>query len=135
MTMICRLQHKYKRYIKLFDDILNNYILFWRKHGALLIENIDIANLSVILDVLRNGEQIALPAEFKLSLNSYLSDLSYTPVRSLAEIIAFNTAHPIEVWFLETFNFLFIFFILMPHILLWAWSGFIFLGAYFDLCL
>ncbi|XP_066347561.1 probable amidase At4g34880 [Miscanthus floridulus] len=67
-----------------------------RKHGAVLIENIDIANLSVILDVLSNGEQIALPAEFKLGLNSYLSDLSYTPVRSLAEIIAFNSDHPIE---------------------------------------
>ncbi|CAN6227204.1 unnamed protein product [Urochloa humidicola] len=66
------------------------------KHGAILIENIDIANLSIILDVLNNGEQIALPAEFKLSLDAYLSELSYSPVHSLADIIAFNNAHPVE---------------------------------------
>ncbi len=62
-----------------------------------MIENLDIANLTVIQDVLNNGQQIVLPAEFKSSLNTYLSDLSYSPVRSLAEIIAFNDAHPIEV--------------------------------------
>ncbi|KAF2926233.1 hypothetical protein DAI22_06g110800 [Oryza sativa Japonica Group] len=68
-----------------------------RKQGAVVIENLDIANLTVIQDVLNNGQQIVLPAEFKSSLNTYLSDLSYSPVRSLAEIIAFNDAHPIEV--------------------------------------
>lgn len=62
-----------------------------------MIENLDIANLAVIQDVLNNGEQIVLAAEFKSSLNTYLSDLSYSPVRSLADIIAFNNAHPIEV--------------------------------------
>ncbi|OEL12589.1 putative amidase [Dichanthelium oligosanthes] len=76
-----------------------------RKHGATLIEDIDIANLSVIVDVLNNGEQIALPAEFKLSLDAYLSNLSYSPVHSLADIITFNNAHPIEVWSVETFAF------------------------------
>ncbi|KAM0898323.1 hypothetical protein ACQ4PT_022006 [Festuca glaucescens] len=44
----------------------------------------------------QNGQQIALPAELKLSLNAYLSDLAYSPVRSLAEVIAFNNAHPVE---------------------------------------
>ena len=62
-----------------------------------MIENLDIQNLSVILDSLNNGEQIALAAEFKLSLNSYLSDLSNSPVRSLAQVIDFNNAHPVEV--------------------------------------
>ena len=62
-----------------------------------MVENLEIENLSVILDTLNNGEQFAVPAEFKLSLNSYLSDLSYSPVRSLAEVIAFNNAHPVEV--------------------------------------
>ena len=62
-----------------------------------MIENLEIENLSVILDTLNNGEQFAVPAEFKLSLNSYLSDLSYCPVGSLAEVIAFNNAHPVEV--------------------------------------
>lgn len=82
------------------------YFSFGRKHGAILIENINIANLGVILDVLNNGEQIALPPEFKLSLDAYLSDLSYSPVHSLADVIAFNNAHPIEVWSqVETFGF------------------------------
>nr|BAK02757.1 predicted protein [Hordeum vulgare subsp. vulgare] len=67
-----------------------------RKQGANVIENLDIENLNVILDTLNNGQEIALAAEFKLSLNSYLSDLQYSPVRSLAEIIAFNNAHPVE---------------------------------------
>ncbi|VAH40251.1 unnamed protein product [Triticum turgidum subsp. durum] len=67
-----------------------------RKQGAVVIENLDIENLSVLLDSQNNGQQIALPAEFKLSLNSYLSNLLYSPVRSLAEIIAFNNAHPVE---------------------------------------
>ena len=62
-----------------------------------MIENLDIENLRVLLDSLNNGQLIALPAEFKLSLNSYLSNLLYSPVRSLAEIIAFNSAHPVEV--------------------------------------
>jgi amidase len=62
-----------------------------------VIENLDIENLSIILDTINNGEQFALAAEFKLSLNSYLSDLSYSPIRSLAEAIAFNIAHRDEV--------------------------------------
>ena len=61
-----------------------------------MVEDLDIANLSVILDSLNNGQEIALAAEFKLSLNAYLSGLSYSPVRTLAEIIAFNDAHPVE---------------------------------------
>ena len=79
--------------------------LFWRKHGAILIENIEIPNLSVILDMFINGELIALPAEFKLSLNAYLSDLSKSPVRSLTEIIEFNNEHPIEVCFYFGFQY------------------------------
>uniref|UniRef100_A0ACD5UW06 Uncharacterized protein n=1 Tax=Avena sativa TaxID=4498 RepID=A0ACD5UW06_AVESA len=67
-----------------------------REQGAIVIENLDIENLSVILDTLNNGEQFALAAEFKLSLNTSLSDLSYYPVRSLADVIAFNIAHPVE---------------------------------------
>ncbi|KAF7005762.1 hypothetical protein CFC21_020864 [Triticum aestivum] len=67
-----------------------------RKQGAIVIEKLDIENLSVLLDSQNNGQQIALPAEFKLSLNSYLSNVLHSPVRSLAEIIAFNNAHPVE---------------------------------------
>ncbi|XP_072086704.1 probable amidase At4g34880 [Arachis hypogaea] len=36
------------------------------------------------------GEAVVLAAEFKLSLNSYLKNLVVSPVRSLADVIAFN---------------------------------------------
>jgi amidase len=62
-----------------------------------VIENLDITNLDVIQNATVSGELAALAAEFKIALNSYLSDLSFSPVRSLAEIIAFNNAHPDEV--------------------------------------
>ncbi|KAK3142920.1 hypothetical protein QOZ80_4BG0354190 [Eleusine coracana subsp. coracana] len=67
-----------------------------RKHGAVVIENLEIENLVVIQNATISGEVVALAAEFKLSLNAYLSDLTYSPVRSLAEVIAFNNAHPNE---------------------------------------
>ena len=71
--------------------------LVCRQHGATVIENLDIANLSVIQNITKSGFQAAAPAEFKFNLNNYLSNLSYSPVRSLAEIIAFNNAHPVQV--------------------------------------
>ena len=45
------------------------------------------------------GDQMGLlmNAESKLSLNAYLKDLLYSPVRSLAQVIAFNNAHPVQV--------------------------------------
>ncbi|CAL5033423.1 unnamed protein product [Urochloa decumbens] len=67
-----------------------------RGNGAVVIENLDIANLDVIQNATVSGELAVLAAEFKIVLNAYLSDLSSSPVRSLAEIIAFNDAHPDE---------------------------------------
>ncbi|KAF8666158.1 hypothetical protein HU200_053875 [Digitaria exilis] len=66
------------------------------QHGAIVIENLDITNLSIIQNITKSGFQAAVPAEFKFNLNNYLSNLSYSPVRSLAEVIAFNNAHPVE---------------------------------------
>lgn len=62
-----------------------------------MIDNLEIANLSIILDAAQSGEEVALLAEFKMALNSYLSELSSSPVRSLADVIAFNDKHRIEV--------------------------------------
>lgn len=90
------------------QKVFRQHLDTMREHGATLIQNIDIANLSVIVDVLNNGEQIALPAEFKLSLNAYLSDLLYSPVRSLADVIAFNNAHPVEERLKEIGQFIFL---------------------------
>ncbi|OAY75882.1 putative amidase [Ananas comosus] len=58
---------------------------FFEQRGAILIDNLEIANVSIILDSEQSGESIAMLAEFKLSLNTYLAQLSYSPVRSLED--------------------------------------------------
>nr|CAB3486581.1 unnamed protein product [Digitaria exilis] len=81
------------------STILHFMVIFpvtiWQ-HGATVIENLKIENLNGILNITRGGLLTALTAEFKFNLNNYLSNLSYSPVRSLSEIIAFNNAHPTE---------------------------------------
>jgi amidase len=63
-----------------------------------VIENLDVAtNLTALLADIGANEWIVILAEFKLYLNAYLADLWTSPVRSLADIIAFNNAHPVEV--------------------------------------
>ncbi|XP_014492376.1 putative amidase C869.01 isoform X2 [Vigna radiata var. radiata] len=63
-----------------------------REKGAILVDNVEIENI----DEVYNGpsEGIALAFEFKYSLNAYLKDLVASPVRSLADVIAFNNKHP-----------------------------------------
>ncbi|CAL5377041.1 unnamed protein product [Camellia sinensis] len=61
-----------------------------RQGGAILVDHIKIPNYETIKDSMFIGEQIAMTAELKLSLNAYLKGLITSPVRSLADIIAFN---------------------------------------------
>ncbi|KAJ0076747.1 hypothetical protein Patl1_36088 [Pistacia atlantica] len=61
-----------------------------RQGGAVLVDHLEIANIEVILNSTVSGEAVALLAEFKLALNTYLKELVASPVRSLAEVIAFN---------------------------------------------
>ncbi|KAK7247025.1 hypothetical protein RIF29_41901 [Crotalaria pallida] len=63
-----------------------------RRRGAVLIDNLKIDNIDAILS--DPSEDIALNFEFKLSLNAYLKDLVASPVRTLADVIAFNKKHP-----------------------------------------
>ncbi|XP_078436234.1 putative amidase At4g34880 [Wolffia australiana] len=67
-----------------------------RDEGAIVVDNLEISNISVILDSSKSGEAVALLAEFKLALNAYLASLPSSPVRSLADVIAFNNANPLE---------------------------------------
>ncbi|KAH0463440.1 hypothetical protein IEQ34_008022 [Dendrobium chrysotoxum] len=67
-----------------------------RQKGAILVDNLEISNVSIILDPFKSGEEAALLAEFKLSLNAYLSELEISTVRSLADIITFNNEHKTE---------------------------------------
>ncbi|KAM5549998.1 putative amidase [Rosa sericea] len=61
-----------------------------REQGAILVENLEIANLEDIHDFTSSGEFVAMLAEFKIALNAYLGDLVKSPVRTLGEVIAFN---------------------------------------------
>ncbi|KAL6211930.1 hypothetical protein ACLB2K_017153 [Fragaria x ananassa] len=61
-----------------------------REQGAILVENLEIANLEDICDFTSSGEFVAMLAEFKIALNAYLGDLVKSPVRTLGEVIAFN---------------------------------------------
>ncbi|CAL5086757.1 unnamed protein product [Urochloa decumbens] len=68
-------------------------VFFQGKHGATVIKDLDIAtNFTDLYD----KETLLMNAEFKLSINAYLSDLLHSPVRSLSDIIAFNNKHPVE---------------------------------------
>lgn len=61
-----------------------------RKQGAVLVGNLEIANIEDILNYSLSGEFVAMLAEFKMALNPYLSELVESPVRTLRDVIAFN---------------------------------------------
>ena len=48
----------------------------------------------MIFDYKASGEETALLAEFKISLNAYLRELVSSPVRTMADVIAFNNKNP-----------------------------------------
>lgn len=58
------------------------------------MDNLEIENVDVVLNPGRSGELTAMLAEFKIALNDYLKELVVSPVRSLADVIAFNKNHP-----------------------------------------
>lgn len=58
------------------------------------MDNLEITNIDIILNPMRSGEMPLLVAEFKRSINKYLEELINSPVRSLADVIAFNLNNP-----------------------------------------
>ncbi|KAI8027287.1 putative amidase [Camellia lanceoleosa] len=79
----------------------SNYLKFkrplqtLRQGGAILVDHIKIPDYETIKDSMAIGEHIAM-TELKLSLNAYLKGLITSPVRSLADIIAFN--NKFSIW-------------------------------------
>ncbi|KFK30120.1 hypothetical protein AALP_AA7G219500 [Arabis alpina] len=71
-------------------SLLDKHIKTLRREGAIVIDDLVIPNIEAVMDWTNNGEAIPLLAEFKMSLNEYLKDLVKSPVRSLADVIAFN---------------------------------------------
>ncbi|CAN6218800.1 unnamed protein product [Urochloa humidicola] len=78
---------------KVLLAVYENHLNTMRKHGAIVIKDLDIATNFIDLN---DKETLLMNAEFKLSINAYLSDLVRSPVRSLSDIIAFNNKHPVE---------------------------------------
>ncbi|KAL1328613.1 hypothetical protein HN51_038434 [Arachis hypogaea] len=62
-----------------------------RQRGAVLVDNLKTDNINELS--YDQSESIALDIEFELALNAYLKDLVASPVRSLADVIAFNKKH------------------------------------------
>ncbi|KAJ7978587.1 Amidase [Quillaja saponaria] len=65
-----------------------------RQRGAILVDKLKLDNMTELYFT-DYGEQVALRAEFKLSLNDYLKELIASPVRSLADVIEFNKKNPV----------------------------------------
>ncbi|RID77420.1 hypothetical protein BRARA_A00337, partial [Brassica rapa] len=78
-------------------SLLDHPIEMLRREGATVIEDLSIPNMEVIKDWTKSGERTALLAEFKMSLNAYLKVLVKSPVRSLADVIAYNEKFAEEV--------------------------------------
>ncbi|XP_004289847.1 PREDICTED: putative amidase C869.01-like [Fragaria vesca subsp. vesca] len=67
------------------------HLTILRKAGAVLVDNLEVANWTAIYS--SSDEINALSVECKISLNAYLKELVASPVRSLADVIAFNNKH------------------------------------------
>ncbi|KAL0422879.1 UNVERIFIED_CONTAM: putative amidase [Sesamum latifolium] len=65
-----------------------------RKRGAEVVDNLKIDDVETILEPNHSGELSIMMAEFKAAINIYLKELVDSPVRSLADIIAFNESNP-----------------------------------------
>ncbi|KAI3959372.1 hypothetical protein MKW98_018962 [Papaver atlanticum] len=64
-----------------------------RRAGAVLVDNLEIEHIEIITNPSHSGELTVMKAEFKQSLNIYLKELITSPVRSLANVVAFNNNH------------------------------------------
>ncbi|KAI5020544.1 hypothetical protein ZWY2020_045432 [Hordeum vulgare] len=78
------------------EKVFRDHFSTMREMGAILVDNLEIPCMKIINNAVQSGERALMLAEFKLSLNSYLSELAISPVRSLSDIIDFNNKNPVE---------------------------------------
>ena len=74
------------------DRLMEDAIAVLRDRGAVIFDPIDLAASGA----LRRAETEVLFYEFKAGLNAYLSNLRNPPIRTLAELIAFNERNAAE---------------------------------------
>src|SRR5579885_1647446 len=78
----------YFGYSPKLDAVVNAAIGRMRELGAIIIDPADIPTAKQMAD--SKSEETVLLFELKAGLNAYLADLASSPVRTLAEILAFN---------------------------------------------
>ncbi|CAN0878875.1 Probable amidase At4g34880 [Linum grandiflorum] len=71
-------------------QVFESHLKTLKQRGVIVIDNLEISNVETILNSTQSGEAIALLAEFKMALNGYLEELVASPVRTLADVVAFN---------------------------------------------
>jgi amidase len=76
-------------YSPVTDAVIADAIDVLKQQGAVIIDPAELAHATAYGD----DEQAVLLFEFKADLNKYLGELVSSPVRTLADIIAFNEAH------------------------------------------
>lgn len=84
-------RRKYFGYSPKADACIEMAIKRMRELGAIIVDPADIPTTEQMSAT--EAETIVMLHEFKADLNAYLADLQETPVRTLADIIAFNNAH------------------------------------------
>ncbi|RZC90126.1 hypothetical protein C5167_044759 [Papaver somniferum] len=72
--------------IKLFAA----HIATLKQAGAVIVDHLAIANINTVLNPNLSGQTLVEKFELKVALNDYLEELVSSPVRSLADVIAFN---------------------------------------------
>ena len=72
------------------DRLFEAALAVLKDRGAVVVDDVDLTTE----DHLKNNETTVLEFDFKANLNAYLADLGPdAPVKSLADVIAFNDAH------------------------------------------
>jgi amidase len=84
----------YTGYSPKVDAVFNAAVEQMRQLGAVIVDPADIPTAKAMAE--SKSEETVLLFELKAGLNSYLADLASSPVRTLADIIAFNEAHAEE---------------------------------------
>ncbi|GLT30710.1 hypothetical protein SLA2020_055010 [Shorea laevis] len=77
-------------FISAFESHLNTL----RERGAMIVDDLEIPSMNIISNPGKSGELTTMLAGFKISVNEYLKELVASPVRSLADVIAFNENNP-----------------------------------------
>jgi amidase len=83
------LRGSFAGYSAVTDAVIADAIDVLKQQGAVIVDPATLAHATAYGD----DEGAVLAFEFKADLNKYLGDLLSSPVRTLADIIAFNEAH------------------------------------------